>query len=146
VVEMLWAWFRRDRPWFEGNHDWYVDFEYPAFLSALPAARDADVTAELATLCDVPPGRAVVFGCGATLPARLPAATLVDFDPDVLAALPEDARFPKLYAIGIRTTLPDDSFEVVLVTSRLAGLWPRWGPFIMNEARRIGREVRGPFT
>jgi glycosyltransferase involved in cell wall biosynthesis len=146
VVEMLWAWFMRDRPWFEGGHSWYVDFEYPAFLDAVSTSRALDVTAELAALRAVPTGRAVVFGCGGTLPAGLPPATLVDFDRELLAALPDDPRFPTHHAIGIRTTLPDDAFDVVLITSRLAGLWATWRPFILDEARRVGREVRGPLV
>jgi hypothetical protein len=42
----------------------------------------------------------------------------------------------------MRTPLPDHAVDVVLLTSRLSGLWDRWGQEIVLEARRIGREVR----
>ncbi len=48
------------------------------------------------------------------------------------------------HAIGLHTPLEDHSVDVVVLTSRLAGLWERWCLPILAEARRIGREVRAP--
>jgi len=56
-------------------------------------------------------------------------------------AATRDGRHSGRHAIGLRTTLPDQSVDRVLITSRLAGLWPRWGAEILAEARRIGRKV-----
>ena len=43
--------------------------------------------------------------------------------------------------LGIRLGLPSDSFDVVVLTSALAGIWSRWGEWILAEARRVGRAV-----
>lgn len=101
------------------------------------------MTAELAHLRDtLPPGtRVAVFGCGGVLPAGFPSAELFDYDETLLQRLPAD---PTHHAIGIRTVLPDDAVDVVLVTSRLTPLWRRWRTHILAEAHRIGRSVRGP--
>ncbi|GAA2705451.1 hypothetical protein ACFY2R_19315 [Micromonospora olivasterospora] len=65
-------------------------------------------------------------------------------DDDLLRRLPADPAYPTHHAVGIRTVLPADAVDVVLVTSRLAPLWRRWRAHILAEARRIGRSVRGP--
>ena len=45
------------------------------------------------------------------------------------------------HAIGLRTTYQDQSFDLVVLTSRLAGLWPSWGELLQREANRLGRAV-----
>jgi glycosyltransferase involved in cell wall biosynthesis len=92
----------------------------------------------------IPAGKRVaVFGAGAQVPADAPAgAILADFDPDAVARLREthsghDVR----YNIGIRTALPDGAVDTVVITPRLAGLWPQFGKAVLNEANRIGAEV-----
>ena len=39
------------------------------------------------------------------------------------------------------TVLADQSVDYVIVTSRLSGLWERWGEAVRAEAHRIGRTV-----
>ena len=51
---------------------------------------------------------------------------------------------PGYHAIGLRTALPAKSADVVIVTSRLSGLWPRFGNQILREAGRVGQ--RGVVT
>jgi glycosyltransferase involved in cell wall biosynthesis len=141
VVELLWCWFMRDRPWFEGGHEWHVEDEYRALIAAAETTRTVDVTGELAQLRHVPAGtRIAVFGCGAQLPDCLPHAALFDFDPQIVAS----AHHPVQHVLGLRTTLPDASVDLVFITSRLRGLWDRWGSTILAEADRIGGHVSGP--
>jgi hypothetical protein len=42
--------------------------------------------------------------------------------------------------------LADKSVDVVIVTSRLAGIWAAWGVEILAEAHRVGLSVRGPLV
>jgi glycosyltransferase involved in cell wall biosynthesis len=122
-----------------------LEQEYGALLDWARVA-EPDVSGELAAaLTATPPGhRVAVFGCGGTVPAGMAPDALVDFD----AALLNRAagRHPAaLHAAGIRTGLPAGAFDTVVITSRLAGLWPRWGALITEEAARIGHEVRRLF-
>jgi hypothetical protein len=88
-----------------------------------------------------PGERVAVFGCGAVLPTSLGAAEVVEFDRDVLDTAVRADGMTGHHAIGIRTVLPDQSVDVVVITSRLAGLWERWGENVIAEAQRIGRKV-----
>ncbi|MEU4244937.1 glycosyltransferase [Actinoplanes sp. NPDC026619] len=147
IVELLWAWFMREQPWFGQNHDWYVETEYPRLSRAAAASRTVDVTGELAALRELPAGtRVAVLGCGGQLPGGVEPAALIDFDRQRLRELPAALSHSVHHAVGIRTVLPDDAVDLVFITSRLAPLWPRWGPLILAEARRIGRAVRGPLV
>jgi glycosyltransferase involved in cell wall biosynthesis len=85
--------------------------------------------------------RVAVFGSGTSVPGRGLRGTLVDFDARLLAKMPVDGRFTTRHGIGLRTPLPDGSVDRVVITSRLAGLWPRWGDAIRAEAARIGASV-----
>jgi glycosyltransferase involved in cell wall biosynthesis len=106
-------------------------------------ARELDVTAEIGSaLRDLPAGASVaVFGCGGPVPASLPPATLVDFDAALLAKATADGRHAGHHAIGLRTGLAAKSADAVIITSRLRGLWPRFGERITAEAHRVGRRV-----
>ena len=84
--------------------------------------------------------RVVVFGCGATPAPTGPAWTLVDFDEELLRAR-RDSSAP-VHGLGARTPYPDKSFDIAVVTSRLGGLWPRWGEEIRQEAARLAPEIR----
>ncbi|WP_037914454.1 glycosyltransferase [Actinacidiphila yeochonensis] len=106
-------------------------------------ARGLDVSGQLAEAAGRfgKDTRIAVFGCGGELPAGLNAAAVVDFDRELLdraAAGGADGGPAAFHAIGLRTLLPEQSVDVVLITSRLAGLWPSWGEVILDEARRIG--------
>jgi GT2 family glycosyltransferase len=146
VLELLWAWYARHLPQLEDTRDWHARLELPILRRAANRVRNLDVTAELAHLRDtVAPGtRVAVFGCGGTLPEGFPPAELFDLDEKLLARLPEDPARPTHHAVGIRTVLPDDAVDVVLITSRLAPLWRRWRAHLLAEARRIARTVRSP--
>jgi glycosyltransferase involved in cell wall biosynthesis len=106
-------------------------------------ARELDVAAEIeSAVRELPAGASVaVFGCGGSVPASLPPAALVDFDAALLAKATADGRHTGYHAIGLRTELAEGSADAVIVTSRLRGLWPRYGERIRTEAGRIGRRV-----
>lgn len=108
-------------------------------------ARGLEVTAEVESARgELPAGASVaVFGCGGTAPAALPPAALVDFDAALLAKATADGRHAGHHAIGLRTPLAAKSVDAVIVTSRLRGLWPRFGKRITAEAQRVGRRVLG---
>jgi hypothetical protein len=106
-------------------------------------ARDLDVRAEIeAAAAGLAAGtRLVIFGCGPSVPRSLPSAALLDFDADLLVGATADGTHTGYHAIGLRTALPTKSADVVIVTSRLGGLWPRYGSQIMREAGRVGQRV-----
>jgi glycosyltransferase involved in cell wall biosynthesis len=106
-------------------------------------AREVDVHAEIE---DAAAGlaadtRLAIFGCGPSVPRRLPSAALLDFDAELLARATANGTHAGYHAIGLRTALPAKSADVVIVTSRLSGLWPRFGDQIMREAGRVGQRV-----
>jgi hypothetical protein len=108
-------------------------------------ARELDVAAEIeSALRELPAGASVVvFGCGGSVPPSLPPAALLDFDAALLAKATADGRHVGHHAIGLRTHLAAKSADAVIVTSRLRGLWPRYGERITAEAWRVGRRVLG---
>jgi hypothetical protein len=85
--------------------------------------------------------RVAILGCGAVLPAGAEHAEVADFDSELLEQAVAGSDATGHHAIGARTVLGDQSVDVVIVTSRLAGLWERWGDSIRAEAHRIGRTV-----
>ncbi|MEV0273636.1 glycosyltransferase [Hamadaea sp. NPDC050747] len=85
--------------------------------------------------------RIAIFGAGGTLPPGLPPAVIVDFDAELLEKATRGTPHTPSHAVGVRTVLPDQSVDRVLVTSRLTGLWPTWSDHILTEAGRIGRRV-----
>jgi glycosyltransferase involved in cell wall biosynthesis len=106
-------------------------------------ARELDVQAEIkAAAAGLAAGtRLAIFGCGPSVPQWLPAAALLDFDADLLARATADGTHTGYHAIGLHTALPSKSADVVIVTSRLSGLWDRFGDQIVREAGRVGRRV-----
>ncbi|MBO3751071.1 glycosyltransferase [Streptosporangiaceae bacterium NEAU-GS5] len=107
--------------------------------------RELDVAAEIeSALRELPVGASVaVFGCGGSVPASLPPAALLDFDAALLAKATADGRHVGYHAVGLRTPLAAKSADAVIVTSRLHGLFPRYGDRITAEAQRVGRRVLG---
>ncbi|GAA1766990.1 glycosyltransferase family 2 protein [Luedemannella helvata] len=85
--------------------------------------------------------RMCVLGSGGVVPAGWPPTVLVDFDAEALSRLPAAGGHTPLHAVGLRTGLPDRAFDLVVITSRLAGVWDRWGGQLLAEARRVGRQV-----
>lgn len=135
VVEIGWDLIRTDRYW-------HWEDDYRRVLQWTDEVRDRDVSDEIAAavagLGDT--DQVAVIGCGGRVPESLKNAQLFDFDPDHARAHGDAGR----HAIGMRTRLPDRSVDVVVLTSRLSGLWERWNLQILAEARRIGLEVRAP--
>ncbi|MER8105992.1 glycosyltransferase [Kitasatospora sp. NPDC094016] len=142
VVELLWSWFAREQhSQFQIHHDWNVEDEYLLVLDAVAKARSVDVTDELAQLRHMAGNaRIAVLGCGDDVPDWLATAELFDFDREVV----EKAAYQVSHAIGLRTALPDNSVDLVFVTSRLRTLWDQWESTIRAEARRIGGDLLGP--
>jgi glycosyltransferase involved in cell wall biosynthesis len=106
-------------------------------------ARELDVHAEIEAAAAglAADTRLAIFGCGPSVPQWLPSAALLDFDADLLAQATAGGTHTGYHAIGLRTALPAKSADVVIVTSRLSGLWHRFGDQIMREAGRVGRRV-----
>jgi hypothetical protein len=106
-------------------------------------SHDVEVAEEIAAgLRLAEPGdRVAILGCGALLPPGAEHAEVADFDRELLDRAVGGADVTGHHAIGIRTVLPDQSVDLVIVTSRLAGLWERWGDSIRAEAQRIGGRV-----
>ena len=163
VKRLLYSLMRNGRLFLDKHRDPYIEILSDAYLSlrltsifeesyALERwtreARELDVRAEIeAAAAGLDPGvKLAIFGCGPSVPGWLPAAVLADFDAGLLArALSSPAAAGGTHtghhAIGLRTALPADSADVVIVTSRLRGLWERYGDRITQEAGRIGRQV-----
>jgi glycosyltransferase involved in cell wall biosynthesis len=140
AVELFWALFTR-----EGNM-WPAEDAYRSLLEWADHVAALDVQPEVdCGTADLPAGaRVAVFGSGASVPGRGLRGTLVDFDARLLGRARADGRLTTRLGLGIRTPLPDRAFDRVLITSRLARLWPEWGQAILAEAARIGASVQGP--
>jgi validoxylamine A glucosyltransferase len=147
VVEIYWAMYPR------GVYDPPLEHEYRALLDWMEEARDLSVLAELEEAAPAGAGRGpasvAVFGCGGAVPASWsPSATsyvLADFDAELLAKAMAGGRHTGHHAIGLRTVLADKSADLVVITSRMTGLWDRWSDAILAEAHRVGKTVRVPF-
>jgi GT2 family glycosyltransferase len=124
-----------------------VEDEYKALLRWAAESRSLDVKDEIERAITLrPPGETVsrvcVIGCGADIPDCVPpGAVLVDFDERLLRTALADGRHVGRHAVGLHLTLPDQSADLVVITSRMTGLWPRWGTMVLGEARRVGREA-----
>jgi GT2 family glycosyltransferase len=158
VKRLLYSLMRNGRMFLAKHQEPYAEILADAYLSVRLAtiwdeglalrrwtqeARDLEVRAEIETAAaglgaddDL-----VVFGCGPSVPEWLPAATLADFDADLLAQATAGGTHTARHTIGLRTALPSKSADVVIVTSRLRGLWDCFGDQIVREANRIGRRV-----
>jgi hypothetical protein len=87
----------------------------------------------------------LVLGCGSVVPPSLPEwGAVMDFDGVLLARALADGRYRGRHCVGIATTLRD-TFDVVIISSRLAGLWDRWGGLVLAEADRLAPVVLVPF-
>jgi GT2 family glycosyltransferase len=145
AVELNWAWFATG-DWLVEDNSAALHARFAHLLEWTDEALALRVGHEIETaLQHVPEGtRVAVFGCGPGLPQSLPAdTTLFDFDARVLAAVTaDDPSLPVHHALGVRTCLPDQSFDLVIVTSRLRGVWEQYGKLILAEAHRVGGSVR----
>ncbi|MFH9402253.1 glycosyltransferase [Streptomyces sp. NPDC017638] len=135
-----------------------LEVEWEDLLGWTAAAGGRDAADELADATrhlqewSGDPARVAVFGCGPRLPAEWASAnarfSLCDFDERALGQAVDGAPatvVESLHLCGMRTPWPDRRFDLVVITSRLAGgLWNRWGDHITAEAKRLGGEVRAP--
>jgi glycosyltransferase involved in cell wall biosynthesis len=140
AVELFWALFTRDRAM------WPAEDAYRDLLQWADKSTALNVAPEVGHgTADLPAGATVaIFGSGASVPDRELRGTLVDFDARLLDQAPVDGRFATHFGLGIRTPLPDRAVDRVVITSRLARLWPEWGQAITAEAARIGASVHEP--
>ncbi|GIF15706.1 glycosyltransferase [Actinoplanes teichomyceticus] len=136
--ELTWAVFRR-------NELWPIADAYRELTEWQENARGRDVSGEIADAVraagPVRAGRIAVLGAGRHLPADLPDAELIEFDETLRPDL-DGGRHRLHHAIGLRTALPAGSMDTVVLTSRLEGLWRRWGRQLLDEAYRIGASVQ----
>ena len=132
--------------WYALNNTsiWACDSPYRELVAWREESRGIDVTGELsaAVTQGVPGSRVAVFGSGGLLPPSLTGATVIDFDEELLGMALAHGAGAGHHAIGIRTPMADQSMDTVLITSRMAGLWDRFGNDLLAEAHRIGRDVR----
>jgi len=123
-----------------------LESDHAVLQSWTAAAADLDVSAELEkAVQDLPGGATVaIIGCGAAIPPSLAPCVVTDFDRRLLASALADGRHTGYQVIGLRTPLRTGLVDVVIITSRLSGLWERWGELVLAEAHRIGRQVHRP--
>jgi glycosyltransferase involved in cell wall biosynthesis len=126
------------------QHMWKWNDAYAELLDWQREVADRGVAAEIAdAVRDLPDGAKIaVFGAGGDIPPEAPRMFLMDFDPALAARAADGGRHIGLHVLGLRTPLLDRSVDTVVITSRLAGLWDRWGDYLLAEARRVGRDVR----
>lgn len=158
VKRLLYSLMRNGRLFLDKSREPYIEVLQDAYLSirlgtvmdeALELerwtlqARELDVRAEIEAAAAglAADTRLVIFGSGPSVPASLPSAALLDFDADLLARATADGTHAGYHAVGLHTVLPAKSADVVIVTSRLSGLWPRFGRQILREAGRVGQRV-----
>ncbi|WP_377272186.1 glycosyltransferase [Peterkaempfera sp. SMS 1(5)a] len=142
VMELYWAMYSR------GRFDPPLEYEYSRVLAAAARTRGDDLADQIRAACapvlsadPARPPRIAVLGAGAAAPSELPGGadwTLLDYDS---APAAPGGR----HALGLRTGLPGDSFDLVVITSRYRDLWERWGEDLLTEARRLAPEVAVPF-
>ncbi len=143
ATEFNWSWFSTSA-WLVEDNSAPLHAQYARFLAWRERARGVCVAAEVdAAVRDLAAGtRVAVFGCGDTVPDSLDDdALLIDFDDKALASIPDRSPGRRLHAIGLRTTLADGAVDVVVITSRLRGVWDELGGLIREEAARVGRLV-----
>ncbi|MFD5784645.1 glycosyltransferase [Streptomyces sp. NPDC126933] len=148
VMELYGAMYSRN------HYDPPLEYEYQRLLEWRDRCHDSDVSGEVARLAagPLPDGgrasRVVVMGAGGHRPPPADGVTytLLDFDERLLAGIPAGNGTAVLHAIGLRTVLEAGCADLVVITSRLRGLWERWSADVLTEACRIGGSVRVAFT
>jgi glycosyltransferase involved in cell wall biosynthesis len=139
TLELFWLAAEKSPVWFG-----VTERENRAVLGWTERCRGEQVRDELEpAFGDLPQGaRVAVFGCGADIPPSDSALILADFDAHVVGELTERGHGGVRNNIGIRLPLEEGAVDVVLITSRMRGLWERFSEPILAEASRIGAETR----
>lgn len=142
ALELNWAWFATGQ-WLREPNSTALHAQYRSVLAWTRETRGLRVDAEIGEAIQGVPkdARIAVFGCGPKLPEIPSAATALDFDADVLAEAAADGRHRVRHGIGLRTDLPDQSVDLVVITSRLQAFWRSYGDLILAEAARVGVAV-----
>ncbi|GLK99185.1 glycosyltransferase [Dactylosporangium matsuzakiense] len=126
VMEIYWGLYSN------GCYDPLEDV-YGEFVRWRDGSAGASVADEVAALAGDAARRVLVIGADRSL---APAPGWEALCPD------EDATGPRTrHGFGLRTPYADGEFDVVVLTSRLAGVWPRWGRLLLREAGRVGASV-----
>lgn len=122
---------------------WSWEDDYRELLAWQRRACDTSVSAELAGAMRhiSAHSKIAVLGAGGDIPSSIPPALVMDFDKTLVDRATASGRHSGCHTMGLRTPLPSDAVDTVIITSRMAGLWDRWGEDIMAEAERIGRQV-----
>jgi len=115
---------------------------YQALLDWEIQAKSIDVLQEVESFCrSLPPGaRVAILGVGNSIPESRPDAILFDFDRQFIRTMTRPACGIH-HRIGLRTDLPDNSIDSLLITSRMQGIWGRFAYPIMLEAKRVANNV-----
>ncbi|WP_237107542.1 glycosyltransferase [Nonomuraea sp. MG754425] len=125
---------------------WSVEEWYRELIAWTRQVGALDVRDELARASEGGPGRIAVFGSGRSAPQDWPGScALVEFDLGALEAC-ADGRYHRVHGVGLRTPFADRSFDLVIISSRMRGLWDTWRTQLLAEAHRIGRKVRVTFA
>lgn len=111
---------------------------YQALLEWEEQAKEIDVKQEVRSFCQaMPPGtRGAILGIGDAISESRTDCILFDFDRQFARTVQDPSR-GIYHRIGLRTGLPDNSIDSLLVTSRMRGIWERFGDLIMLEAKRV---------
>jgi glycosyltransferase involved in cell wall biosynthesis len=126
VMELYWGLYGNGR--YDPLEDVYRDFV--RWRDETAGTRTAE---EVAALAGTTSRRVLVVGADRE---PCPAQGWEALCPD------EGAKAPRTHhAFGLRTPYPDGAFDVVVLTSRLAGIWSRWGELLLREAARVGASV-----
>jgi validoxylamine A glucosyltransferase len=137
AVELFWKVLTRDYVLFPAEDAYRDLLDWTDEISSLDVQSEVD-----RGTADLPAGaRVAIFGSGASVPDHGLRGVLVDFDARLLDKAPVDGRFTIHHGLGLRTPAPDSAFDRVVITSRLARLWPQWGEAVRAEAARIGTGV-----
>jgi glycosyltransferase involved in cell wall biosynthesis len=147
LTEMYAAIYSREsKVQLDDEYEWQskLEYEYRALLEWSKKARcDEPAPSWGLAAHDLRGKRVLVIGCGTTSPPRGAAAwTLLDYDEELLRQRLPSTSCTVVHGLGARIAFPDRSFDAAVVTSRLTGLWARWGSEILSEARRLAPEVR----
>jgi validoxylamine A glucosyltransferase len=102
---------------------------------------EKEIETALAATDPQPGDRTAVFGCGTTIPTHLHDTALLDFDPQAATTATANPTNDFYHSLGINTGLLTHEFELVIITSRLRGIWNVIGRHVLAEAHRVGRRV-----
>jgi glycosyltransferase involved in cell wall biosynthesis len=122
---------------------WSWEDDHRELLAWQQRTRNTSVSTELASAMRriSPHDKIAILGAGSDIPSAIPPALVMDFDKAMVDKATASGRHRGHHTMGLRTPLPARAVDTVIITSRMAGLWDRWGDEILAEAKRISRHV-----